>query len=158
MPFEYEADSSQVDTAPKHVPEGDYEFTVQQTPKHSITSTNRNMLTMYCIIENGDYAGRRIRFNLVFIPKGEPHHDMTVKALKAFGLEVPAQGKFTVDESEFMDKIFRAHVRVKNEKYIPEGSTEPITVPKSEIGWFILDQKEGSQIPKKDRDEEEVPF
>lgn len=166
MGFEYDADGASVkEDQPKGLPEGDYEFRVIDLPKHSVTSTNRNMLTMYLVVDDGEYSGRKIRFNLVFIPRGEPSHSMTVKALLAFGLE--SDGKVQVNESDFQDKLVRAHVKVKNEKYVPKGETDPITVPKSEIGWFLLEgdrftppgaQTATTVAAKKVRDEDEVPF
>lgn len=162
MGFPFDADASQAkDDGPKHIPAGDYEFKVIDLPAHSITSTNRNMLTMKMVIQDGEYSGRKIRWNLVFLTKDHEHHGMTVKALKAFGLEY--DGALNIEPSDFQDKLVRAHVTVKNEKFIPKGATEAITVPKSEIGWFILDDDNGSQAsssPKAaaKKEEDEVPF
>lgn len=162
MGFPFDADASQdTDSGPKNIPEGDYIFRVHQIPTHSITSTNRNMLTMKMIIDDGEYSGRGIRFNLVFIPKTEKAHSMTVKALKAFGLQY--DGALDIEPSDFVDKPIKAHVRVKPDTFIPKGETAPVTVNKSEIGWFILDESDSQIQPErkstsKVRDHDEVPF
>lgn len=160
MGFPFDADGSKVnESGPKNVPEGDYEFMVNEVPKHSITSApgKKNMLTMQLVIQDGEYSGRKIRYNLVFHPKGDQWHSMTVQALKAFGLEF--DGQLNIEPTDFMDKVIRAHVKVKNEKFIPKGETEAITVPKSEIGWFVFDRDNGSQVPSsKAEKEDEVPF
>lgn len=165
MGFPFDADASaDTNSGPRNIPEGDYEFRVHELPKHSITSTNRNMLTMKLVIDDGEYSGKSIRFNLVFIPKGEPNHSMTIRALKAFGID--HDGSLQINEEDFLDKLVRAHVRVKNEKYVPKGQTDPVTIPKSEIGWF-LDEGEVSKSPtstpntskaKVTREQDEVPF
>lgn len=169
MGFPFDADGSQdKDSGPRGIPEGDYEFRVHETPIHSITSTNRNMLTMKLVVEDGEYSGKSIKFNLVFLTKDHASHSMTIKALKAFGLEY--DGVLNVEPSDFQDKLVRAHVRVKAEKFIPKGETEIRVVNKSEIGWFLTEDDQftpptpagrksaTTQPAPKVRDEDEVPF
>lgn len=163
FPFDVNGEAKDTPRVSKHVPEGDYEFIVHERPIHSVASTGKNMLTMKMVVDDGEHSGKSIRFNLVFLPKDHEHHAMTVKSLRAFGLIL--NGPSEIDEEDFMDKVVRAHVRVKNEKFIPKGETEAITVPKSEIGWF-LDEGEPMKTTYKlapkaaavVRDEDEVPF
>lgn len=157
MGFQYSADGSQAkDAGPRVLPEGDYEFRINEVPKHSITTTNRNMLTFKFTVDNGEFQGKTVRFNLVFIPKGESSHSMTVKALKAFGMEY--DGILHIEPEDFLDRVVRAHVKLKPETFIPKGESKSVTVNKPEIGWFILPDDEVSQIDKRARDVDEVPF
>lgn len=166
MGFQFKANASAdkpIDYSP--VPEDDYLFRVKEVPAHSITKTNRDMLTFQLVVDEGEYSGKKVRHNLVFIPEfenNEPQkgHGMTIRALKAFGMSY--DGDLEIEPSDYLDKVVRAHVKIVKEPYIDKKTSEKKIASKNEIAWFVVDD-DGSQVApasksKVDADVEEVPF
>lgn len=150
------------------VPDGDYLLRVKKVPTHSLTGTNRDMLTLQLVIDEGEYEGKSVRYNLIFVPEfenNEPQkgHGMTVRALKAFGM--PYDGDLDIEPNDYLDKVVRAHVKRVKDDYYTKDPTKPVF--KNEIGWFIVDDDSASQVEPASRpssakavrrEEDEVPF
>lgn len=142
------------------IPEADYILRVKKVLTHSITKTDRNMLTFRLVVDEGEYEGKSVRYNLVFIPEFENNeaqkgHGQTVRALKAFG--VPYDGDLDVEPSEFLDKVVRARVKKIKDEYATKDPLKPVFT--NEIAWFVVED-DGSQVSSKKavREEDEVPF
>lgn len=150
------------------VPDGDYLLRVKKVPAHSLTGTNRDMLTIQLVVDEGEYEGKSVRYNLIFVPEfenNEPQkgHGMTVRALKAFGMAY--DGDLDIEPNEYLDKVVRAHVKRVKDDYYTKDPANPVF--KNEIGWFIVED-DGSQVEPSSksssaskapvREEDEVPF
>ena len=91
-------------------------------------------------IADGEYAGRVIFHWVTFIEPGNPGDGMAIHFLKHIGEEW--EGDFIVEPENWIDKTFRAFVKVEKDN---EGK------PRNSVGW-LADEKE------KDKVSDEVPF
>jgi hypothetical protein len=120
--FNFDADASQESSGGDYtpVPDGEYVLRIVKT-EYSKTSTKKHMLRLELEIDEGPYKGRKVWTNIVFNPKGDPGHGLTVQALKAFGFE--HDGEFNIDTDDWnTDRTCKA--RLVTEDYFSEKHQE----------------------------------
>lgn len=82
--------------------------------------------------------------------------------LESIGYEIP-KGKFKVNWSELVGKVFTADVVNKQENYLPEGETEVKNVIKARVNWFSVREykpegNENIEVPHFNVKDGEAPF
>lgn len=162
--IKFDADASQESSGGnyKPVPDGEYVLRIVEA-KYKKTSTNKHMISLDLEIDEGPYKGRKVWTNIVFNPKGDPGHGLTVQALKAFGF--PHDGQFTIDTDDWnTDRTCRA--KLETESYFSEKHQKDMDKNVIPTGGFITDGEKPAPRPKgaqraaapAEGEVEEVPF
>ena len=117
----------------KPFPPGVYELAITKfTPGE--TSTKRKMLNLELTVNDGEFLGRKLWYNLTFIPAGEPGHGLTVQALLAFGLLEKGETNLALDYADFTGRAARAKVEI--ETYQGKQRNRVVTA-----GWITGDDE-----------------
>lgn len=158
--FKFEADATEESGNFQPVPEGEYVLGIKKA-EYEKTSTKKHMLKLELEIEEGPYTGRKVWTNIVFNPKGQPGHGLTVQALKAFGFEY--DGTLNIDTDEWVSRTCRARlVKESYEKVLEDGRKETRWKNAIPTAGYVTDK--AAPAPKKPApannvdDVEEVPF
>lgn len=167
--FKFEADGNEGAGQFTPVPEGDYVLGVSEVELKK-TSTGKPMLKLTLTIDEGPFIGRKVWTNIVFNPKGEAGHGLTVQALKAFGFEY--DGSLEIDTDDWKNRTCRARLEIESYEDKEGRDKKKNVIP---TAGFITDDEpskhQGSQaktpapsqaaqkvFAKKPVDVEEVPF
>lgn len=128
------------------IPEGDYNFVITKTQDQK-TSNKDNMVNVTCKVADGPYAGRLVWHNVVFLPKAHKAAGMSKHFLHV--INQPFEGVVTVDSKNWIDEVFRAHVKI----------AEFNGKPKNEIDEVYAQEEYPSDAGSPEGDSmEEVPF
>lgn len=119
--FDFDADATQEAGNYQPAPDGEYVLQVKEV-EYQKTSTKKHMLKLVLEIAEGPYTGRKVWTNVVFNPKGQDGHGLTVQALKAFGFE--HDGQMSIVPSEWQDRTCRAKLETDSyDKVLDGGAT-----------------------------------
>lgn len=164
--FNFDADASQESSGGNYaaVPAGEYLLRIV-TSEYTKTKTRKHMIKLELEIDEGPYKGRKVWTNIVFNPKGDGGHGLTVQALKAFGFEF--DGQFEVDTDDWnTDRTCRARLEV--EDYFSEKHQKDMDRNVIPTAGFITDstEKPRAAAPRKPApartpapaETEDVPF
>lgn len=97
--FDFNADANAEAGDYSPCPDGVYVLRVEKA-KGETTSTRKPMIKLVLVVDEGPYMGRKVWTNVVFNPKGENGHGLTVQALHAFGFEYDGDMKIVVKDWE----------------------------------------------------------
>lgn len=119
--FSFSADATEQAGNYQPLPDDEYVLKCDEC-EHVMTSTKKHMLKLTLLVDEGPFIGRKVWTNIVFNPKGENGHGLTVQALKAFGFEY--DGDMEIDPDEWVGKTCRA--KLVKESYVKklEDGTE----------------------------------
>lgn len=98
------------------IPDGEYILSVAKV-EDKTSKSGRPQAILEMVVDEGPYIGRKLWYQLTFIPKGEPGHGFTVQALHAFGFE--HDGNLDFDTADFVNRTCRA--KVTSEPYVDKN-------------------------------------
>lgn len=127
--FNFTADATEEAGQYTPVPEGEYVLSIVKV-EHAFTSNKKHMLKLELQVDEGPFIGRKVWTNIVFNPKGEPGHGLTVQALKAFGFEY--DGTFEIDTDDWT-KSRTCRAKLVIEEYDVEKDGVTVTRRKNAI-------------------------
>ena len=90
------------------IPEGDYDLTIIKAEEKK-TKSGDNMVNITTEVVGGEYEGRKVFHNVVFLPKEHKAAGMSKHFLHVIGQ--PYEGKVEVDCANWLGGIFRAKVK-----------------------------------------------
>ena len=132
--FEYDATGVSMDTKFDLLPLGDYELMID-TVKPSLSKSGHPMVSVkFKVVDDGQFAGRKVFHNVVFIPakdeNGEPRKGAGIALffLKCIG-EPHEPTKLKIDPYQWVGKSCKARIGTD----IYEGKT------RNKIKYFITD-------------------
>ncbi len=93
------------------LPDGEYELQITDT-KESKTKAGDPMVNVTCeVINNPDHNGRKLFYNVSFLPKEKPGSGMSTHFMKA--INQPWKGSVEVDCSYWIGEKFKAEVSTR---------------------------------------------
>lgn len=96
------------------LPDGTYDLQITNTAQ-KVSKKNDPMVNIECeVINNEEFNGKKIFYNVTFIAKGKPGDGMSTHFLKTIGQ--PWEGTITVDPENWVGERFRAKIGVREYK------------------------------------------
>jgi hypothetical protein len=92
---------------------GEYELFISDYKTGKTKESNRTKMDLELTVDAGPFKGRKMWHTLVFVPKGEPGHGLTVQALKAFGLMQAGETAVSLSFADFKGRTCRAKVIIR---------------------------------------------
>ena len=132
------------------IPEGDYDLTIIKAEEKK-TKSGDNMVNITTEVVGGEYEGRKVFHNVVFLPKDHRAAGMSKHFLKVIGQ--PFEGVVEVDPEAWEGAEFRAHVKIVDYKGKLKNEIDEVYSPE-ENG----ETPSGDPTGKADDPSDEVPF
>jgi len=104
------------------LPDGSYELQITDTEERK-TSKGDPMVNVECeVINNPEYNGKRIYYNVSFLPKNKPGSGMSTHFVKC--INQPWEGSVEVDCQAWIGEKFKA--KIGSREYIKKDGTKAI--------------------------------
>lgn len=111
---------------------GEYTMRIVNTTEKT-TKQGWDMVNCECEIADGEYAGKKVWHNVVFIPKGNKGEGMALHFLHAIGQ--PYEGEFDTEPLEWIEKTFKAKLIIEKDlQGVERNKVQFIIIPLGEDG------------------------
>src|SRR3990167_2179170 len=121
MPFIHDSTGVQPSSGFTPLPEGEYSLVIKDATE-KISKKGLPMIEVtLSVIEHQEFHGKTFKHWVVFIPKGEKGDGMSVHFRKCIG--IPYGGADEVDAREWIDRKFRAVLKIDSKKDQNTGKT-----------------------------------
>lgn len=102
------------------LPDGEYELQITNTEERK-TKAGDPMVNVECeVINNPDYNGRKVFYNVSFLPKDKPGAGMSTHFMKT--INQPWEGTIDVDCADWVGEKFKA--KIGSREYTKKDGTK----------------------------------